>query len=529
MIRAPFSIVYIWRPSRLGVTEGLNVLLTELIKGLVAQGVQVRIFTTGRHVASLRNVLRINGVDEKAVDVRVLTAGSRAMDTAQVPASKRSRLAPLVKGLRQLGLRRDHFDRALSWLLDYGPLSFLPKLILATVVAAVLLLTSPLIILLLGALVFKRMLRYAIARSKPLAARWLPGLARRYRRYREYLIGDDLSIRMQEQFYRRECVAFAKQLLRQDGADRLFFAAAFDGVLIEALQNRKTIVTFPDAVTAAFPSRYPSTPHTSMLMRNIARSVRAASGVICYSEFSRDTQLAPILKGRTPQPVVAVIPQGFHIETETDDPPEDLNSFVRNYFPQFGDVARLQFGTFPYVLYPSVDRPHKNALTLVRAIEHLLRKKYFPIKLIMTSPGPSADTQAYLARRKLHRDIIFMPGLPVNVLNRVISNAAVVVHPSLAEGGDIFNFSRAVSNSCPALLGDIPVAREMFDRHGVPAAQYSPWLFDPFDHQALADRISTAIAARGDLLARQSRVFSKVSGYRFEDMARRYYDFYMSV
>lgn len=524
-----FSIVYIWRPTRLGVTEGLNVLLTELIKGLVAQDVRVRIFTTGRHVASLRNVLRINGVDETAVSVRVLTAGSRAMDTAQATVAKRSRLAPLVDGLRRLGLRRDHFDRALSWLLDYGPLSFFPKLVLAIIVASVLVVVSPVILLLLVAVVLKRMLRYTLARSKPLAARWLPGLARRYKLYREHLIGDDFSIRMQEQFYRRECLAFAKQLLRQEDADRLFFAAAFDGTLIEALQARKTIVTFPDAVTAAFPSRYPSTPHTSMLMRNIAKSVRAASGVICYSEYSRDTQLAPILKGRARGPVVAVIPQGFHIETETDDPPEDLNSFVRNYFPQFGDAARLQFGSFPYVLYPSVDRPHKNALTLVRAVEYLLRKKYVPIKLIMTSPGPSADTHAYLARRKLHRDIIFMPGLPVRVLNRVIKYAAVVVHPSLAEGGDIFNFSRAVSNSCPALLGDIPVAREMFDRHGVPPDQYSPWLFDPFDHLTLADRISTAIAERGNLLALQSRVFGKVSSYRFEDMARRYYDFYMSV
>ena len=179
-----------------------------------------------------------------------------------------------------------------------------------------------------------------------------------------------------------------------------------------------------------------------------------------------------------------------------------------------------------YVVYPSVDRAHKNMLVLLRAAEHLLRRKYTNIKIVTTSHCISQSTYEFIVEKRLFLDVLFTPSLDEGALNFLISEAALVVHPSLSEGGDVFNFSRAVSNGVPALLANIPVVREMFERYGVSSSVYGPWTFQPTDHLELAELISRSLQERRALYEAQVEVMKSLMSYDYAAMARRYLQVY---
>ena len=245
--------------------------------------------------------------------------------------------------------------------------------------------------------------------------------------------------------YRQECTEFAKELLSDETIERLFFINAFESELISKLENKKIIITFPDLVTTLFPSLYPLNAFMKNLGDCIANSVQLAHGVICYSQFARDTQLSRILDIQSSTTKIEIIPSGFYQQTH-DEPitlenlNEELNSCVKNFFPEFGPMPKIQFSEIEYILYPTVDRPHKNTCLLLQSTEELIRRKYLPIKLVLTGEGPISVTKEYIQSHKLHWDVIFMPELALDIFNRLLKKAALVVHPSLAEGGDIFNF-----------------------------------------------------------------------------------------
>jgi glycosyltransferase involved in cell wall biosynthesis len=104
-----------------------------------------------------------------------------------------------------------------------------------------------------------------------------------------------------------------------------------------------------------------------------------------------------------------------------------------------------------------------------------------------------------------------------------------MVHPSLAEGGDIFNFSRAVSAGVPALMSDIPVVTEMFSRRGIDRSQYHSWLFKPTDTIGLADLMDHAISNPEIYTTKQAKILEDLSSYGFPQMAARYYQLYMEL
>ncbi|SCZ14484.1 glycosyltransferase [Microvirga guangxiensis] len=536
-----FSVVYTWRPSRIGVSEGLNVLLADLVKGLGVLGIPVRIYTTSRHKGGLEAMLQANQVPQTAFEIVPIIEGSLSLDWYYGRASRprrRSRLLMRLSRFMRRILKPRSMLRSLSWMLDLSRSNIALKI---WPLFLVIILTLPVVVVLLPGLAVMaaaalggrwigRKLRAAVSNVRGRTSKRLINALDRATSGRNKQISiNTVFTYLSESVYRQECERLARALQNVED-DTLFFPAAFDGHLIANLKSKKTVVVFPDAVTAVFPTRYPANDFMSLLIWNVKRSVTAASGLICYSEFSKSEQLMRLLSGDNRDRKITVIPQGFYVDAAAEPiSSEELNSYVRNYLPDLGDLPRMNFGHFEYLIYPTVDRPHKNSLTLIKAGEVLIRKHFLDIKIVLTSPGATPDVIDYIRDKKLHRDVIFMPSLPIKVLNTMLEGAAVTVHPSLAEGGDIFNFSRAVSNGTPALLSNIPVAREMFDRNGITKQTYESWLFDPFDADTLAGKIADILASRSAWVAQQKAVLGQLSSYRFEDMARRYYEFYCKV
>ena len=537
MQRDKFNIAYISRASSSHPSEGLNVLLSDLIKPLALQGVDVVVHTTDRHENSLRNALSSNGVDERHVKVASHRVGSIVLDflwgkrTKGGEPGRFARLKTLIgRGVvllsrRLVGLGAWFFDVTFSNFFFKAPVLLAALLLFLSMGV----LAAPFVIVLsvvLGViLIFWRAVLRAIRslRGKQFRGRAIIKRAiGKVRRARWRVVND---------LYVREQYRLAAAMNRQKAMPFVFVPWSFDGALVSKIKHKK-IVVFPDAVTTLFPLRFPG-EGLELTLSGIKQSLRSADGIVCYSNFVRDVQLNRFSSVIKSGARVKVIPQGYF--PLPDSPTSKSVAFeglnrekrrARNLFPQLMSQPLVpDFSEFKYIIYPTIDRPHKNTLVLAKALHVLVRERYENVKLLLTSPGLTSDVYSYVLEKRLHRDIIVMPSVPVEVLDLLCAGAAVMVHPSLAEGGDIFNFSRAVSQGTAALMSDIPVVREMFERAGVPQSTYLPWLFEATDEISLANKIQVLLHRPEEVQTEQSRTLARLGKYDFQAMAKCYHEF----
>jgi len=535
-----FNIVYITRGSSSHPSEGLNVLLSDLIKPLADSGVQVFVHTTDRHEGSLTRALKANGVKEHAITVVRHRVGSILLGYLSRTTKERKggRLQKLIKGVKNAARSFVTTLADLSgWAADMTWGTFVFKAPIALVMSLVFLVAAGIFALFAAIGVFFGSALLTIYLTAMRAYQrvhgstfWgkarLKAIMLRLRKFRWNLVIDLVN-----NVYRREQLRLAAAINRKKSIPFLFVPWSFDGALVSKLRAKKVIV-FPDAVTTLFPLRFPS-DHILPTLNGMKESLSHADGVICYSEFVRDVQLSRFKESMNPEAAVRVIPQGYFQIPEQPIPKHVAHSRLnaergraKNLFPRLmGAPVVPDFSAFQYILYPTIDRPHKNTLVLAKALNILIRERYRNVKLVLTSPALTRDVESYIHDRRLHRDVIVMPSVPLHVLDTLCAGAAVMVHPSFAEGGDIFNFSRAVSQGSPALLANIPVVREMFERENIDVQTYGPWLFEPTDDISLADKIESLLDDSAPMKREQSAILARLGEYDFAAMAQRYHEF----
>lgn len=519
-------------------SEGLNVLFCDTIRPLVDDGVQVVIHTTKRHRIAIEKALSGNGIELNKIDIVAYPVGSFGLSVLgfllnrKRPEGARPRLPKLVTVLQVRA--RSLAQRAILWFMDTTVQNFpvrlmvFPLLSLAAAVAG--LLSGLFILILLVLFGLLRILRNAGVRivfALRGRQRVWQVIKKVVRSFMTWVWGDLLYT-----LYDREQVRFANAVGRKSAVDRLFFFTAFEGAAVENFRGKKLVV-FPDAVACLFPIRFQDF-HNKHILESIRRSVAHADALVCYSEFVRDRQLQRLFGKQVEGKRVEVIPQGyFQIQKNIDVAATiklRLNSnrnLLKNLFPGIlADPPSVDFNDFDFIIYPTIDRPHKNFLILLRAFEILLRRRHRNIKLVLTTPSLTEDAYRFVSERRLQYDLLMLPSVPKVVLDDLFRGASLMVHSSLAEGGDIFNFSRAVSAGCPALMADIPVVREMFERDGVPVDVFSDWLFDPFEAIQLADKMDVVLGNPLRWLEPQTKVLHGLSRHGFEEMAMRYVNLY---
>lgn len=511
-----FDALFFVKATKIQASEGLVVLLADLIKGLQENEIRTRIFISKRHKAELTAALRDNSVPEDNYDLLAY------------------RVTPLVVST--------YFDRKTKRF-SFGKLRRLLLLVfsksaevLATVIARLSLATAVLLFITLSPLfvvgtlfgIFAVALRL-LARSLESAIRFgrrqLSGIAmlRWMRGKMRGFLGRILDMAVDVEARR-----LARAVNRRSDVEAVFIPFAFIGELARALRHPKVLV-FPDMVARKYPTRFLG--QFSRTDRERMRvSVTSADAIVCYSRSVAEEQLRRYFPGESRGKTVIIIPQGFFKADRANEQSPRTRMQFKNHFGQYCDyIPDYRLNHINYVLYPSVDRPHKNMVTLIRAIEHLIRRRHLNIKLITTSHGISPDSADLIENKRLFLDCLFAPSLNEPDLKALVRHSRLVVHPSLAEGGDIFNFSRAVSLGVPALLADIPMAREMFDRYLVPESDYRQWLFEPKDYLRLAALIERSLAERNQLLQAQVAALMHLQRYDFAAMARRYYQVYSNL
>jgi glycosyltransferase involved in cell wall biosynthesis len=200
-----------------------------------------------------------------------------------------------------------------------------------------------------------------------------------------------------------------------------------------------------------------------------------------------------------------------------------LNVFNRAFSRTMGNSAVLdRHGSrIRFIFYASQFRPNKNVISLLRAYEYLLRSRYISCRLILTGrPEVLPEIEAFIAERRLGRDIICLYGLTMQELAASYALADLAVNPSLSEGGFPFTFTEALSVGTPVVMARIPVTEEIV----VDPELAETMLFDPYDWRDMADRIEYGLSNRQALLNMQMPLYQNLATRTWRTVVDEYID-----
>lgn len=273
------------------------------------------------------------------------------------------------------------------------------------------------------------------------------------------------------------------------------------------------LICLPDAFVTEFPGNYAAMTGQGVFdnFRNMEKTIAGGDNFVTYSRYTKWNGL--VERYQIDPQRVTVIPHGasrldgslsasmgkgggraIDMLSERLFKSALRKSVGNRYAPLF------RHGKIRFLFFASQFRPHKNIITLLRAYDHLLKRRYRGCKLVLTGNLQRwPDIRGFIAEHGLENDILCLKGLSVEELAACYRLAVLAVNPSLSEGGFPFTFTEAISVGTPVVMADIPVTAETIGDEEF----YADTTFDPYDWQAMADRIEYALDNRDALYARQ--------------------------
>ncbi len=168
-----------------------------------------------------------------------------------------------------------------------------------------------------------------------------------------------------------------------------------------------------------------------------------------------------------------------------------------------------------FIFYASQFRPNKNIISLLRAYEHLLKRRYIGHKLVLTgNPGHLPEIAKFITDHNLQNDVLCLNGLSARELAACYRLADLAVNPSLSEGGCPFTLTEALSVRTPVVMARIAVTEEVVTDSDLQDLM----LFDPYDWEAIANKIEWALQNKDMLLQRQLKLYEKLSGRTWQNV-----------
>ncbi len=291
----------------------------------------------------------------------------------------------------------------------------------------------------------------------------------------------------------------------------------------------KKIIAAPDMVPAEFFTLFPEF-FTGKAYDNLLISLNAADHIICYSEHVKQQQLIKVAGMQENK--ISIVKHGHidlskYIDTEEQ---QNKNRFkalkiLQNYQKQFlGNhpyLSNFDFSSMNYIFYSSQIRPHKNFLSLVKAYQILLRKRFVNVKLVTTGDFEhNSKVKDYILRNRLQYDILSFHNVSPEVLTALNHLAICAVNPTLFEGGFPFTFTEAYSVGTPSVMSKIPVVLEEIED----ATMQDQMLFDPYNIEKMANKIEWGIKNRDVLYASQKPLYEKFEKRTWDIVAEEYLD-----
>lgn len=288
------------------------------------------------------------------------------------------------------------------------------------------------------------------------------------------------------------------------------------------------LLCVPDVVLSAFPVGFSVVTNDRDLenFRRVEAAIRGGEHFVTYSE---DVKWGTLVRRYNVDPDrVAVIRHGANrldnlvAVSGFPDNEAATDGFCRRLFRHaLGKAihnrraAVFGSGDVRFIFYASQFRPNKNVITLLRAYEHLLRRRFVAHKLVLTGhPDRIPEIQRFISEHRLDDDVLCLYGLSAQELAACYHLADLAVNPSLSEGGCPFTFTESLSVNTPVVMARIPVTEEVIDSPDLRDLM----LFDAYKWRDVADRIEWALGNRDVLLRLQRPYFAQLAKRTWADV-----------
>jgi len=268
--------------------------------------------------------------------------------------------------------------------------------------------------------------------------------------------------------------------------------------------------------------------------RRKSTSVCAASSkVITFSSHVAQRHAAPLLG--VPADKISVVPLAPpdlrpHISfvknrRRTAETHRKAASMLRSYAANLniGYLDGFPFEDVQYVFTATQDRPSKNMGAVAEAVRRLVRQRRTNFKLLTTaSVRADADWSLLpqvVEQNQFIRDAFTLRDVPREIHAALFHCAAVTVHPSFFEGIiGALPLYESLSVGTPCLLARGPHVDELLERE----PGLSPYVFDPYDVEALADLIVRVATNREAVVDTQMPIYEHMITYGWDQVAEAY-------
>lgn len=172
-----------------------------------------------------------------------------------------------------------------------------------------------------------------------------------------------------------------------------------------------------------------------------------------------------------------------------------------------------------FLFYASQFRPNKNVISLLRAYEYLLKKKFIRHKLVLTGDLTTYPLISdFVREHHLENDVLCLHDLSIQELAACYKLADLAINPSLSEGGMPFTFTEALSVGTPVIMAKTLVSEEVLQDRLLQSMTF----FDPYDWEAMARKIIWGLEHRDDLLMCQQNAYYKLSQRTWTDVVNEH-------
>jgi glycosyltransferase involved in cell wall biosynthesis len=277
----------------------------------------------------------------------------------------------------------------------------------------------------------------------------------------------------------------------------------------------------PDVLFSEFPVAFSSLGGDRFLQtfKLVEAAIEGGDHFVTYSEYIKCRTLVD--RYHLDPNAISVVPHGANRLDELitvsgfSDNGAVTSAFCANLFrgalhKAIGTPGAENFdsGDVQFVFYASQFRPNKNIILLLRAYEHLLKRRYIGHKLVLTgNPNNLPEIAQFITDHNLQSDVLCLHGLSAQELAACYRLADLAVNPSLSEGGCPFTLTEALSVGTPVVMARIPVTEEVVTD---PELQ-DIMLFDPYDWKDIAARIEWALQNTDALLERQLQLYERLA------------------
>lgn len=295
------------------------------------------------------------------------------------------------------------------------------------------------------------------------------------------------------------------------------------------------LMCLPDVVLSQFPVGF-SQVGGNRFLENFKQVEKSIKGGEYFVTYSQDVKWRTLVERYHIDPeLITVVAHGANrlddlvVVSGFSDNDAATNALCRSLFRRSllkavnNEYASIFNGDDTrFIFYASQFRPNKNVLSLLKAYEYLLRRRYISYKLVLTgNPNVLPEVGAFIKEHHLENDVLCLHGLTVQELAACYRLADLAVNPSLSEGGFPFTFTEALSLGTPVAMARIPVTEEILND---PIVQQNT-LFDPYDWKDMADRIEWALQNRSELLEIQRPLYDQLAQRSW----RRVVDEYIAI